>query len=240
MKARPLETEEAVRSIVRLRRAERTADAETARELGPVVDMLERVVGPTVSRAAASRLLGISYSSLDRWIEKKDISSVPTPAGRREIALSDLVALLEDVERCRPEHGRMALADVMRDRRRRAEEIGDDDFFPPPRPRPGRTHRAAELRSLAYHRLVARRLDERVVADARRRLRRWRAEKRIHDHWADAWQNALELPLPQLAKLIASDTERTRELRQTSPFAGALTEQERRRSMRAAEKRALT
>ena len=238
MKAGPLTTEEAVRSIVRLRRAERTADAETARELGPVLDMLERVVGPTVSRAGAARLLGISYSSLDRWTEKGDISAVPTPAGRREIALSDLVALLEDVEQRRPEHGRMALADVIRNRRRQAEAIDDDDIFPP-RPRRGRTHRAVELRSLAYHRLVARRLDERIVADARRRLRRWRAEKRIHDHWADAWQNALELPLPQLAKLIASDTESTRELRQTSPFAGALTEQERRRSIRAAEKRAL-
>jgi hypothetical protein len=46
------------------------------------------------------------------------------------------------------------------------------------------------------------------------------------------------MPLPEVAKAISSDTARARELRQTSPFAGALTEQERRRLVQAVEERA--
>lgn len=239
MARQPLTIEEAVRSIVHLRRAERLCDEEAARELEPVIAELERFVGPTVSRASAARMLGISYSSLDRWIEKGDVAVVLTPANRREIALSHLVDTLENVDLLRPARGRMALADMIHDRRRLAEAIDDDDEIFPPRAPRSRTHRAAELQSLAYHRLVARRLNERLVADARKRLGRWRADGRIHDQWGDEWQRALELPLPQLGRLIGSDTERARALRQSSPFAGALTEQERRRLLRIVEDRAL-
>jgi len=49
----------------------------------------------------------------------------------------------------------------------------------------------------------------------------------------------LALPLPRIAKTISADTKRARELRQTSPFAGVLTEQERRRLLRAVEERVL-
>lgn len=235
----PLGKDDAVGGIVRLRRAERMADVETAREITPVLTMLERVVGPTVGRASAARLLGISHSSLDRWIEKGDVASVITPAGRREVPLTHLVDLLVEVEERRPDHGRMALAAVIRNRRQLAEAIDDDEIFPRPRRR-ARTHRAAELRSLAYHRLVARRLDDGLVGDASKRLQRWRAEGRIHEHWAGEWKRALELPRSELARLISSDAEQARELRQSSPFAGALTEQERRRALRAAERRAPT
>jgi hypothetical protein len=199
--------------------------------------MLEHVVGPTVGRATAARLLGISHNSLDRWIGKGDVASVITPAGRREVPLAHLVDLLMEVEERRPDHGRMALAAVIRNRRRLAEAIDDDEIFP--RRRRARTHRTSELRSLAYHRLVARKLDDGLVGDASRRLQRWRAEDRIHEHWADAWERALELPHYELARLISSDAKHARELRQSSPFAGALTEQERHRALRAADERAL-
>jgi hypothetical protein len=106
-----------------------------------------------------------------------------------------------------------------------------------PQARPG-THRKAELQGLAYHRLVARRLDEQLVDDASRRLRRWREEGRIHPRWADEWERILALPLPRIARAIGADSERGVELRQSSPFAGALTQQERRRVLRAVEERA--
>lgn len=226
-----LGTEDAIRSLVRLRGVVR---GDAVRELEPVVTTLERAVGPTVSRAAAARLLGVSFSALDRWIEKGDVSVVLTPEGRRAVPLLHLLDLLEHVEQRRPEHGRLALAALVRERRRQADAIGDDEIFRQ-RPQGGGPHRTAELRSLAYHRVVARRLDEHLVADARRRLDRWRTAGRIHDRWADAWDDVLDQPVPDIAKLIVSDTPEARALRQSSPFAGALSEQERRRSIRAVE-----
>lgn len=229
-----LGTEDAIRSLLRLRGVARTVRADTVRELDPVVTTLERAVGPTVSRAAAARLLGVSFSALDRWIEKGDVSVVLTPEGRRAVPLLHLLDLLEHIEQRRPEHGRLALAVLVRERRRQADAISDDEILPR-HVRGGGPHRAADLRSLAYHRVVARRLDEHLVADARRRLDRWRVAARMHDHWADAWHDVLEQPVSEIARLIVSDTPEARALRQNSPFAGALSEQERRRSIRVVE-----
>jgi hypothetical protein len=88
------------------------------------------------------------------------------------------------------------------------------------------------------HRLSgAHRLDERLVREARKRLSRWRKSDAIHPHWADEWDRVLEMPVGKIAKLISSNSERARELRQSSPFAGVLTEQERRRVVRMVEDR---
>jgi hypothetical protein len=43
--------------------------------------------------------------------------------------------------------------------------------------------------------------------------------------------------LPKIATLISSDSKRARELRQSSPFAGVLTPQERRKLLRLVEDR---
>jgi hypothetical protein len=86
---------------------------------------------------------------------------------------------------------------------------------------------------------VAERLDEHVVEEARRRLRRWRQNGRIDTRWADEWDRILSMPLRGIARAIGADSPRARALRQTSPFAGVLTEQERRRLARAVEERAL-
>ena len=102
---------------------------------------------------------------------------------------------------------------------------------------PRRTHRAAELHSLAYHRLVAERLDERIVEQARRRLARWRETDRIDPRWATEWERVLSLPLERIAKAIAADTARASALRQTSPFAGVLDHHERRHLTEMVERR---
>jgi hypothetical protein len=75
------------------------------------------------------------------------------------------------------------------------------------------------LHALAYHRVVANRLDEMLVRDARRRLERWEKEGRIDPRWAREWEQILAL-------------------RQSSPFAGSLTEHERRRIVQAVEQHA--
>lgn len=221
--------------ILRLRRLERHVDPDTRSELAEVSEFLEDIAGPTISRANAARALRVSQTALDRWIDKGELAVVTTPRGRREVPLSELVELLLEVERT-DGHPDRPLAPVMRARNRRAsDEIDLDRLLPRKR---GRDHQTAELQSLAYHRLVAERLDEHVVDRARRRLRKWIDAGRIHPNWAERWTVLLEQPLDRIAKAISADTPRARELRQTSPFAGVLTEQERQRLQRAVEARA--
>lgn len=220
--------EDRIRHAVRLRRAERAA--RTREDILPVRTALETEIGPTVARATAARLLGVSQTALDRWIARGDIPTVVTRSGRRAVPRHALIELIEAVE----ERGRLAeerhpLASVLRERRTRAERsdvrslLGDlEDRFHEV------GHRAAELRGLAYHRAVAQALNDQVILDARDRLCRWRAEGRIDPRYARAWQEILELPTTQISQLIAEDTSTARDLRQSSPFAGTLTEPERR------------
>lgn len=225
-----------VRNVLRLRRAERLASGRAREEIAVVREFLEGLIGPTVRPAHAARLLQISQPSLNRWIGRDEISTVMTPAGRREIPLAELVRLLEDVERARDEGESRPVSSVIKERSRRSADTIDIDRLLPRRS--GRGHRTAELQSLAYHRLVAEQLDEDVIDEARRRLDRWRRNGRIDSRWAQAWERILAMPLEQAAKAISADTPRARELRQTSPFAGVLTPQERKRLVRAVEERA--
>lgn len=227
---------EAIRTALHLRRAEGLAGDDVRAELAPVSEFLERLAGRTVSRAEAARLLGISQTALNRWIERDEIPSVLTPEGRREVPVRDLIELLDAVERARSSSAKRPVTAAIRERRQSAKTVDVDRLLPPRR---RRSHRTAELQGLAYHRLVAERLDEAVVAQARRRLARWRDESRIDPRWADEWERLLALPLPRIATAISADSPRGRQLRQSSPLAGLLTEQERLRLVRAVESRSL-
>ena len=222
-------------SILRLRRAERMVDASVREEIAPARELLESLVGQTVRPAHAARVLGISHPALARWMDKGEISTVTTPDGRREIPLSELLGLVEDIDRMRDQGVERPVAAVIRDREKRAHETIDPDRL---LPRRKRAHRTAELQSLAYHRAVAERLDDELVHQARRRLARWRTDERIDPRWADEWEALLSKSVPEIGRAISSDTQRARTLRQTSPFAGVLNEQERRRLVRAVEARA--
>lgn len=231
------DTNETIKHLLRLRKVERLADPRQQSDIVSVSDFLRSLVGPTVRPGEAARLLRISHPALNRWIDKGEISAVLTPEGRREIPLSELLELLEEVEQQRGDGSGRPLARVIRDRNRRADEEVDIERLLPSRRNRG--HRVAELQALAYHRLVAERLDPQLVDDANRRLGRWRASGRIHPAWADKWERTLAMPIPRIAKAISSDTSAARALRQTSPFAGALTQQERKRLVRAVQERAL-
>ncbi|HEY3820867.1 MAG TPA: hypothetical protein VGL81_27070 [Polyangiaceae bacterium] len=88
-------------------------------------------------------------------------------------------------------------------------------------------HRLAELRSLAYHRAVAERLGEpRVLESARARVRSW-LEHGDMAHYAREWQRLLDGPVEELREALQADEERSRALRQASPFAGAVDPRER-------------
>jgi len=94
-------------------------------------------------------------------------------------------------------------------------------------------HRTAERRSLALHRLVAERLDAKLLARAQVRVAEWLATNGPVDHrWAEQWRELLVRPLPEIRKYLIEDSERMRDLRQSTPFAGAISEEERRKILR--------
>ncbi|MFN0250735.1 MAG: hypothetical protein ACKV2T_27895 [Kofleriaceae bacterium] len=82
-------------------------------------------------------------------------------------------------------------------------------------------HRTAELRSLAYHREIARRM----VADPDL-LKRARAvaEARLAAgvHGAKAWLEVLDAPPSVVAEVLVVEDERMTNLRQMTPFVGVL------------------
>lgn len=87
-----------------------------------------------------------------------------------------------------------------------------------------------DRRSLAVSRAVARRLvadPDRVIATARQNIERMRAAA-SHEHaWIDIWEGLLDLGPAYVAALLASKDQFARDLRQSSPFAGVLSEDER-------------
>lgn len=229
------EQEQLVRNIVRLRRAER-ASPET-HDIVAVRSDLERAVGSTVSRAISARLLGISQTALDRRIKQGAIPGVLTSSGRREVPLSALIDLIEGVEeRRRTRNEARPLTGLVRSQLAAAEGLDPEAILPRRYRREAavRGHGHAELQGLAYHRVVAQRLDSEMVDDALHRLRRWRDEEKIDARYADAWERLLNRPLPAIKRVISENGQRSRDLRQNSPFAGALTEPERRRVLEAA------
>lgn len=224
------EKERLVGDVVRLRRAEGGSSARE--DIAAVRADLEHMAGPTVTRAVAARLLGVSQTALDRWIAAGDVPVLITRSGRREMPLQTLVELIEVVRerRLTNPRDRHPLGSVLRERRSEAERLSTSGLLTEAeRRRSGDGHRGAELRSLAYHRTVARRLDVKILRDARDRLARWRSQARIDPRYAQQWEEILAKPSSQIARLIGDDTPRMRDLRQSSPFAGALGEHERRR-----------
>ena len=89
-------------------------------------------------------------------------------------------------------------------------------------------HQRLDERSLAIHMVVAEKLrtDPALLNRARGNLTRWRAT--LSGAWMDEWQAVLDGPLERLLSFLGDRSERATRLRQSSPFAGVLTQQERR------------
>lgn len=218
-----LTREQLVRDAVRLRRAHHRQPHDE--DLVAVRADIERAAGPTVGRAASARLLGVSQTALDRWIAAGDVPIVLTPQSRREVPLPALISLLDALDARRTTAERHPLAAVLRERRLRTTERSP---LLPKGPTGAQSHRTADLRGLAYHHAVADRLDETIVADARVHLRRWREEGRIHRRYAETWEGLLAGSRKHLVQVLRADDDQAATLRQSSPFAGVLDEQERR------------
>jgi hypothetical protein len=95
------------------------------------------------------------------------------------------------------------------------------------------SHDRARARSLAYHHAVARRLRKPIVAEAGHVLFRWREQGRIDPRYARRWEELLAMPLPAIRRAVTAPGADADDLRQSSPFAGLLSEPERRRILSA-------
>jgi DNA-binding transcriptional MerR regulator len=223
---RVVETIGLMDSIVRLRRAERIPRA--APDVAPVRRQLESQLGPVLSRSRASRILGVSQTALDRWVESGQIPVVVNPRGRREVPRQVVIELRESIDRLKSKGiVRHPLGAAIAERRDVAG-IGRPARRDEGRGRLPLGHDIATHRSLAYHQVIARRLDERMVADAGDRLDRLAAEGHIHPRYEDRWREILALPIADLAAAITAESQDANDLRQNSPFAGVLNEHERR------------
>ena len=90
-------------------------------------------------------------------------------------------------------------------------------------------HRLAEERSVAYHRAIAERLrrDREVLERARSRVQSWLASGDSAPYFARRWAEILAGDASSIAAFLIERSELADELRQSSPFAGALPPQER-------------
>jgi len=90
-----------------------------------------------------------------------------------------------------------------------------------------------ERRSLALHRAIVAKLaadPEGALAKARRNLAviRRANQDRSADSWLGEWGRLLRGPISAVVEVLVSTSQRARDLRQVTPFAGVLSDEERR------------
>ena len=100
-------------------------------------------------------------------------------------------------------------------------------------------HRLAEERSVAYHRVIAERLPDQpaILDSARRRVQDWLASGPAAPASATRWAALLAADVASIAAFLVERSEQADEIRQSSPFAGALDPRERWRIWRATRDR---
>lgn len=228
--------------ILSLRRAERAHPDD--RDIAVVRAEIDRELGDVLSRSMAAQLLGVHHSSLQRWIDSGDLPLVLSKTGRKGIPISAVAALYEALnddlsgdngDEPRDKSRQHRIEPLILESHRYAERLNprrlievDDDEYHQQSVIADR-HRRADRRSLAYHRAVAKRLRRPMVDAARRQVWQWQREGRIDDRYATGWLDILNRPVPEVRRALSADTRRMRDLRQSSPFAGTLTEAERRK-----------
>lgn len=93
-----------------------------------------------------------------------------------------------------------------------------------------RTHQEIDQRSLEFHRLVAERVmrDPALFNKARMTLARWRQTVCVSSQpYLQEWDRLMDQGVEICLSVAVEDSERAAALRQSSPFSGVLTNQER-------------
>jgi hypothetical protein len=90
-------------------------------------------------------------------------------------------------------------------------------------------HTRLDERSLALHRLVAEKIshDPELLEWARDNLRRWQSAGGSPSLALAEWEHILTRTVEEITALLVDPSENATRLRQSSPFAGILTEAER-------------
>lgn len=93
--------ERAVQHVVALRLAASEAGKRAADRLaGMEADLLEEV-GDSVPKASAARILGVSTTTLEKWVGRRMLATAPGVNGREEIEAASLYELAAEVEHLR-------------------------------------------------------------------------------------------------------------------------------------------
>lgn len=215
-----------MRKIAHLRRAQRRLPRD--RDIAAVRSALEQELGETVSIRTGARFMGVSHAALSRWIKSGDLPTVHATNGRQELPVPMLLDLHEQVneERQLGKRKRHLLEPALLERRELARRTSAADLT---HKGDAAGHGSAEQRGLAYHRAVARRLNKRMADEALYRVWKWRDAGRLDPRYADAWERILELPIAEVRRAMTEDSQKGHDLRQNSPFAGMLSEPERRK-----------
>lgn len=95
-------------------------------------------------------------------------------------------------------------------------------------------HSISDLRSKALHVHIGRKLMRRpeLIGNARERLQRMYQSTPYSKDYLDQWDELLAGPLQRMLQVLGADDEQSRALRHVSPFAGILSETERKRILR--------
>jgi len=93
-------------------------------------------------------------------------------------------------------------------------------------------HRILDARSLAMHCKIAQKIarDPELIGKAKANIERWSAKSEDpQPRYLREWKQILERPWPEIAEIITSMSEDATRLRSSSPFAGVLTADERKK-----------
>jgi excisionase family DNA binding protein len=86
-------TEELVHDLVDLNVAHRSSRGKPRQRVGHVEGRMRKRVGPGVSKTVASRVLGVSVNTVDKWIARGSIRTVRAKGERRLVELTGLIDL---------------------------------------------------------------------------------------------------------------------------------------------------
>lgn len=217
-----------LKNIARLRRAQQHAPKD--KDIATVRAELELELGETVSGRLAARLLGVSHTALARWTKAGDLPLVYSVDGRLQLPVPALLDLYEKVAKEREQGQRKShfLEPALIEGRDRAQRMRTGDLVPEAFGA-ANGHSRAERRGLAYHRVIAKRLTQAMADEARHRVWKWQDQGKIDPRYAAEWEAILRRPVAEVRRVIGEDSPHGRDLRQNSPFAGMLSEPERRR-----------
>ena len=105
--------EEFVHDLVDLKVARRSSRGKPRQRVSNVESRMRRRVGPGVSKTVASRVLGVSVNTVDKWIARGSVPTVRAAGGKRLVeltALIDLATAIEDLREAGHTTGVLAAA----------------------------------------------------------------------------------------------------------------------------------